>query len=302
MIPEELSREMMREAETEFQQVVDFLFPLRRNKKLTRKAFEKEYRTLSIEQFAPMAGEPLLPLRDSVDRSMMVVALIDVLEKKTFRVNLRNVKVSVPRKLQRVFNRFDKKVEELLLALLDESEASSKLAQEQEEPVKVEPGSVRKLLLQAAFLRLFTAIEVYLEDTLTKALGTAESLVAFSRNLRDNDVPTRWPDGKKIRPVDYALRWNEIVGLILRFPYHEFEGRVSYRFRACFGFELKSFHGLKRLAYFRNLRNRLVHRGSVRLGLPLVEITRKHVLELAHLAYQLADYVEGHKPKIKTAA
>ena len=71
---------------------------------------------------------------------------------------------------------------------------------------------------------------------------------------------------------------------------------MSYRFRACFGFELKSFHGLKRLAYFRNLRNRLVHRGSVRLGLPLVEITRKHVFELAHLAYQLADYVESHKP------
>ena len=88
MIPEELSSEMMREVETEFQQVVDLLFPLRRNKKLTRKAFEKEYRTLSMEQFAPMAGEPLLPLRDSVDRSMMVVALIDVLEQKTFRVNL----------------------------------------------------------------------------------------------------------------------------------------------------------------------------------------------------------------------
>ncbi len=297
MIPEELSPEMMREAEAEFRQVVDWFYPVRRNRKMTKAEFEKEYRRISQEQFVTLALEPLLPLRDTVDRSMLVVTLSDAMGRRRYRVKLGDVKVTVPRNLQRIFDGFDRKVADVLLPLLDETLADDKSTEEERGPVPVDPSSVRRLLLEAAFLRLFTAIEVFLQDTLMQALGKQARMEAFSRNVRDEDIPTKWPDGTKIRAVDYAFRWNEVVLSMLRFPYHEFEGRVSHRFKACFGFDLKSFKGLKRLVYFRNMRNRLVHRGSVRLGLPLVEVSRDHVLELARLAYQLAGYIERNKPK-----
>ena len=300
MIPEELSPAMVREAEKEFRRVVGYLYPLRRDRQLTKVEFEKQYRKASEEHFVVLAAEPLLPLGDTVERALVIVALARLLRRKTFKVRPSHVDVAVPRSLRKKFNQFERQIEGVLLTLLDESRAGKEI--DESESVKVDPVSIQSLLFQAAFLRLFTGIEAYLQDTLVQGLAGRERALEFSRNLRDEDIPTRWPDGKKIRAIDYAFRWNEILQVILRFPYHEFEGRVSYRFKACFGFDLKGFGGLDRLIYFRNMRNRLVHRGSTRLGLPLVEITESHVLELAKLAYQLAVYVEERKPAPRSKA
>ena len=63
MIPEELSTAMVREAEKEFRRVVGYLYPLRRDRQLTKAEFEKQYRKASEEHFVVLAAEPLLPLR-----------------------------------------------------------------------------------------------------------------------------------------------------------------------------------------------------------------------------------------------
>ncbi len=158
------------------------------------------------------------------------------------------------------------------------------------------PGQdLTRLLLRATFLNLFTSLEVYLQDTLTQAIFASREVFArYSEKLDDDDIPTNLK-GKSLRKWDYVSRWPEVIQQSLRFPYHEFETRVNFRYRAAFGVEIVKFPKLNRLAHFREVRHELVHRGGARLGVPLVSIRERDVIELAHLVYDLASFVETHR-------
>lgn len=297
MASETSSQEWIRESEKEFRQQVGALYPFRRKRRQTRAAFEKSYRILIEKQFPDLFADPLLALQYALESSVLIVALSSIMENRRFSVAERDLQTAVPRGLQRLFDQRARNVMSLIGTLIDVDRADRE-EEPAEQSLRVKGSQVKRLLIQTALLRLFTAIEVYLQETLVQALSQPEGLAEFSKNVDDEDVPAKWPDGRRIRKSEYASRWGDIVTLMLRFPYHEFEGRVSYRYRACFGFDLRKFRQLRRLIHYRDIRHRLVHQGSMRLGVPLVEVSAENVLELAGVAYNLADFVERSRPRI----
>ena len=296
-MPAAIPSEATIEAEKQLRAQVKALFPYRRNRDFNKSQFAAAYRELLEKQLAPqVAADPLMALQDAVQTSLTVLALAMAVEKRGFSIPSDSANVRVPRGLQRMLDDREERFERLFGQLIDLPELEEKESEpEGSEKVKVEGRQVKRLFLQSAFLRMFTAIEVYLQDSLVQALTDAKTFRKFSSRISEEDIPTRWDNGSKIRKFEYASRWNEVIAIVLKFPYHDFEGKVSYRYRDCFEFDLVKFKGLKRLVRFRDIRHVLVHQGSTRLGMPLVDIGEKDVLELVGLGLQLADYVESRR-------
>lgn len=295
MVPAETPTEATIEAKRQLRAQVNALFPYRRNRALNKSQFAEEYRELLEKQLAPqVAADPLLALQDAVQTSLTVLALAMAVEKRGFSIRSDSGNVRAPRGLQKLLDDRERRFERLFGQLIDIPELEKSGSHSEESGnVKIEARQVKRLFLHSAFLRVFTAIEVYLQDSLVRALADPKAFRRFSSQIPEDDIPTRWEDGSRIRKFEYATRWNDVITAVLRFPYHDFEGKVSHRYRDCFGFDLVKFKGLKRLVHFRNIRNVLVHQGSTRLGMPLVEIAESDVTEIVRLGLQLADFIES---------
>lgn len=295
--------EVRRESEKQMHFLARQLYPLRLKKELGRGEFEKQLRRLLEEKAADIFLDPLLGLQTVLETVLTIVELAEAVERRKFRVRAGRIVLAYPPGLQRVAKTRGDSYRDLFRPLVETSNMEQGAAEDETTgPGALKGTDVKKLLLQYAFLRLFTGIEVFLQDTLVRALRDRDVWTHFSEGIRDEDVPTRWDDGRRITKFDYARRWQDVMTLLLRFPYHDFEGKVSHRYRAAFGFDLKRFPDLDRLVHYREFRNTLVHKGSARLGVPLVEVSEQNVIELARVTLRLAEYVETRVPQPKASA
>ncbi len=299
MISKRRQRELERQSEKTLREIVRGLYSFRRNLQMTR----VEFRGRLLESFKALGAEalkdPVLALADAVNRALTLVALADAIRRQKFTPHTKPLKLQVPPTIRRAFVENQRRTEKTLADLL-RPEAFEE--EGDEEGAEVPGMALQGAILESAFLRIFTGVETYLQDTLGYALNDPARREAFLKALEDDDMPTRWADGTRIRRSEYALRMGEVMGLMLKFPYHDFAGRVGKFYRYCFGFDLTDFVGLARLIQHREVRHALVHRGAVRMGLPLVDITKGDVIELGNLAYRLVDYVERRKPRAASGA
>lgn len=298
MIPAGTRKEIERESNRQFRTQVRIFYPLRLDRSLSKPEFAAKYREMLEKSLAPLVADPLIAFQQSVNTSLMILAVARRVSRKAYSVSARSTQVQFPPRIAKEFVRSELRILKMYGQIVDTSDGGQPGPRHLESRVvKVEGKQVGRLMIQSAFLRAFTAIEVYLQDTLAQALQNPQTWTRFSESVRDEDIPTHWEDGSRIRKFGYACRWTDVTTQLLKFPYHEFEGRVSHRFKACFGFDLKSFKQLGQLVHYRNLRHVLVHQGSVRLGIPLVDISEHDVKDLIRTGLNLADYVEARKPR-----
>lgn len=299
-VSQEMQREVKRESDRALAEQARDLYAYRKDRSLSRDQFLSAWRKLLEANVPVFFNDPILALEDSVSSALFTVEFGRAVKKRTFRFVAGRIKFRMPSGLASVARKRNKeyaKVFETLFKLPDGSERETEPSRPTRMTVSGE--DLTRLLLRATFLNLFTSIEVYLQDTLAQAIFSSRDVfVRYSQNLDDDDIP-RSLTGKSLRKWDYVARWPEVIQQSLRFPYHEFETQVNFRYRAAFGFGIVKFPKLNRLAHFRTVRHELVHRGGARLGVPLVSIRERDVIELAHLVYDLASFVETHRRKIK---
>ena len=297
-VSQEMQAEVKRESDNALAEQARSLYHHRKDRSLSRQQFEAAWRKLIEENVPVFFNDPILALEDSVSSGLFTIEFARAMKKRSFRIVAGRIKFRMPPGLAKVAKKRNKeyaKVFETLIKFPDENEWEAEPSGPTQ--MTVSGQDLTRLLLRTTFLNLFTSLEVYLQDTLTQAIFSSREVFAhYSEKLDDDDIPTNLK-GKTLRKWDYVSRWPEVIQQSLLFPYHEFETRVNFRYRAAFGFEIVKFPKLNRLAHFRTVRHELVHRGGARLGVPLVSIKERDVIELAHLVYELASFVETHRRK-----
>ncbi|SRR6266699_587375 len=289
----EMQEETKQESEKALEQQARELYPRRQDRSLSQDQFHAAWRKLVEANALFFFNDPILVLEDSISSALSTIEFARAMKNRKFRVTMGKIKFSMPPGLARVAKEHNKQYAKIFETLI-------KLEEREPEPTRptridVLGSELTSFLLRSTFLNVFTSIEVYLQDTLAVAISSSRDVFeAYSKNMDDDDIPTKLK-GKSLRKWDYASRWPEVIQQSLRFPYHEFETGVNFRYRAAFGFEIVKFPELNRLVHFRTVRHELVHRGWTRLGVSLVEIKERDVIELARLAYALASYVETHR-------
>jgi hypothetical protein len=148
------------------------------------------------------------------------------------------------------------------------------------------------------FIFLVTNIEVYLEDRLKKSLEKNDALFQNFVGKVNNDLPTTWRKGGKIRTCDYYFKMKEIIfDNFLIFPYHEIDGRVNHMYRAAFDLDFMTYPKKQLLMKYLNIRHTIIHKGVspyIEMG---IKIEKKDLIEFIKVAYEFVCWVEENLEK-----
>jgi hypothetical protein len=270
----------------------------------------REHLKRHVSQLAksvPMENRPIIHLSLEVVSASAFVWFVKNLARRrlTFKVEAAKVTGKITRG---VFRKVEKSFKVNLKPLL-EDDLAVQLLPKYPHLIELERSGMKDLLLPYAFIKIWTALEYYLEMRVKLGvLRTDDSLLQFARRIQD-DLPDNWKGiKKKDKVIDYALNIREIVSDYLTFPYHDFKegGKVQIVYKQCYDIIITKFPEIVHVQKLAQKRHRLLHQGTNLFGIPTMRFSYKDILEMAELILSFGEWIEGqiqesNKPRKKTA-